>query len=55
MSVWQMAGLPKFWRIGKIPVDKLVGKARIWRCWRVWFKDLPKFGEIWSFSSVSVQ
>jgi hypothetical protein len=55
MSVWQMADLPKFRRIGKITVDELAGKARIWRCWGVWFEDLPRFRKIWSFSSISVQ
>jgi hypothetical protein len=46
MSVWQTAGLPKLRQIGKISVDGLAGKTRIWKCWRVRFKDLPRFREI---------
>jgi hypothetical protein len=39
----------------KISGEGLAGEAKIWRFWRIWFGDLPRFREIWWFSSISVQ
>jgi hypothetical protein len=49
-----MAGLPKLRPIGKISGEELAGEAKIWRFWRIWFDDLPRFREIWWLYLISI-